>query len=54
LLNVHGNPTVDVSAGGWCVSAMATVTRKTSHIPDSHAVCYKQNMQFLFIAGENA
>ena len=34
--------------GGWCISAVATVTWKTSHILDGHADCYKRSMQALF------
>ena len=39
LGKIYGDQTVDVSTVGWwwCISAVATVTWKTSHIPDGHA-----------------
>lgn len=55
LLEFYGDQTVDVSTvRRWMVTAVVTVTSKTSHVLDGHADVVTVACRLLFIIGKNA
>ena len=56
FLNVCGDQPVDASTVRWsvCISVVATVMWKASHVPDSHEDSMWMACRLLSIAGENA
>jgi hypothetical protein len=49
VLNVYGDRTVDVSTV-WLVSAVATATWKSSHVPDGHAQLSRHKIKSVSIS----